>query len=275
MGFTPTCSDQVAGYVEFVRRSHSAVDAQTNVVGAAVFTGRDSIDAYRKPPNRTLTTAFPCFSVGSRGGDAVQAKMFLSKNIKAPNVGFAQRFEKGEFRQDARSILSAARTILTSQIEGLILLDHQRFALARCMALLEDALAVRRARRKLTLVVKGPPGSGKSVVALKLWAHAVETLGRVAGSKHFVTTSESQADNWERTIDEIHGNADWLARRASSFQPIKGSDFSKLLAHHEIQSGGRTGWRATLKALKELESSIRPSVVPTPAPSRSSMRRMP
>jgi DUF2075 family protein len=242
-------SDQVAGYVEFVRRSHSAVDPHTNVAGAAIFTGRDSVDAYRKPPNRTLATAFPCFSIGSPGLDAAQAQMFLSKNIKAPNPAFAQRFQMGEFRQDAHSILSAAQTILRSSTQGLVLLDYQRFALARCMALLQDALAEHGRQRKLTLVVKGPPGS---VVALKLWAHAVETLGRVTGSKHFVTTSESQADNWERTIDEIHGNADWLARRASSFQPIKGADFSKLLSTHKIQSGGRTGWRTTLKALQDL-----------------------
>lgn len=246
-------SDQVAGYVEFVRRSHSAVDAQTNIVGAAIFTRPDSVDAYRKPPNRTLTTAFPCFSIGANGQDAVQAKLFLSKNIKAPNPGFAQRFQRGEFRQDARSILAAADSVLKSTAEGLVLLDHQRFALARCTALLQDALAEHGKQHKLTLVVKGPPGSGKSVVALKLWAHAVEKLGRVTGSKHFVTTSESQADNWERTIDVIHGNADWLARRASSFQPIKGNEFGPLLQKHQIQSGGRTGWRTTLAALRDLE----------------------
>jgi len=244
-------SDQVAGYVEFVRRSHSAVDARTNVVGAAVFTSREPVDAYRKPPNRTLTTAFPCFSIGSHKDDAAQAKLFLCKNIKAPNAAFAARFEKGEFRQDARSILAAARTILASTADGLVLLDHQRFALARCMALLQDALAEHGQQRKLTLVVKGPPGSGKSVVALKLWAHAVETLSRVTGSKHFVTTSESQADNWERTVNAIHGNADWLARRASSFQPIKGNDYSPLLKQHEIQPGGRAGWRTTLATLKD------------------------
>jgi DUF2075 family protein len=183
--------------------------------------------------------------------DTAQAQAFLSKNIKAPNATFARHFEAGEFRQDAHSILSAAHTILKSTDRSLVLLDHQRFALARCMALLQQVLAEHGAQRKVTLVVKGPPGSGKSVVALKLWAHAVETLGRVPGSKHFVTTSESQADNWERTINEIHGNADWLARRASSFQPIRGADYSKLLSTHQIQSGGRTGWRATLKAFKE------------------------
>lgn len=245
-------SDQVAGYVEFVRRSHSAVDSHTNVAGAAIFTGRDSVDAYRKPPNRTLTTAFPCFSIGSPGLDTSQAQIFLSKNIKAANPTFAQRFEMGEFRQDADSILSAAQMILRSTTSGLVLLDYQRFALARCIALLQNALAGNGKQRKLTLVVKGPPGSGKSVVALKLWAHAVETLGQVIGSKHFVTTSESQADNWERTIDEIHGNADWLARRASSFQPIKGANYSKLLATHKIRSRGRTGWRSTLKALNDV-----------------------
>ncbi len=84
-------SDQVAGYVEFVRRSHPAVDARTNVVGAAVFTGREPVDAYRQPPNRTLTTAFPCFSVGAHKDDAAQAKLFLSKNIKAPNAAFRAR----------------------------------------------------------------------------------------------------------------------------------------------------------------------------------------
>jgi uncharacterized protein len=182
----------------------------------------------------------------------VQAQAFLSKNIKAPNPAFARRFEMGEFRQDSQSILSAARTILSSTTKGLVLLDYQRFALARCMALLQDALAEKDSHRKLTLVVKGPPGSGKSVVALNLWAHAVEILGQVIGSKHFVTTSESQADNWERTIDQIHGNSDWLARRASSFQPIRGNEYGALLAKHKIQSGGRTAWRTTLKALQDL-----------------------
>ncbi len=228
------------------------------MVGAAIFTRPDSVDAYRKPPNRTLTTAFPCFSIGANGPDTAQAKAFLSRNIKAPDAAFAQRFQKGEFRQDACSILSAARTILESQTEGLVLLDHQRFALARCMALLQDALAQHGAQRKLTLVVKGPPGSGKSVVALKLWAHAVETLSQVAGSKHFVTTSESQADNWERTIDQIHGNADWLSRRASSFQPIKGTEFGPLLQKHRIPSGGRA---SLISLASRISSSITSTVV--------------
>jgi DUF2075 family protein len=249
-GFYSHPSDQVAGYVEFVRRSHSAIDAQTNVAGAAVFTGRDPVDAYRKPPNNTLTAAFPCFAIAARPDEAAEAKRFLSKNIKAPNERFARRFESGEFRQDARSIVDAAAAILDSKATSLVLMDHQRFALARCLGLLQDALADHGTRRKLALVVKGPPGSGKSVVALKLWARAVELLGRESGSKHFVTTSESQADNWERIVGRLHGNADWIARRASSFQPFKGNDFGRLLKAHGLESRGRAGWRDALETLK-------------------------
>lgn len=244
-------SDQVAGYVEFVRRSHSAVDRTTHVTGAALFTGRDPIDVYRQPPNRTLAAAYPCFVIGTAGPDAAQAQLFLSRNIKAPNPTFAKRFQHGAFRQDARSVLTAAHTILKSTTDSLVLLDHQRFALARCQALLEQAFATHGTHRKLTLVVKGPPGSGKSVVALKLWAYAVKALGRVRGSKHFITTSESQADNWERTIDSIHGSADWLARRASTFQPYPSRQYRQFLKESGIASRGRARWRTTLRALKD------------------------
>jgi len=250
-GYYSHPSDQVAGYAEFIKRSHSEVDVHTNVVGAAIFTGRDTVDAYRKPPNKNLSAAFPCFAIAARAEDSAAARQFLTKNIKAPNERFAKRFQRGEFRQDARSIVDAANNILASKANALVLLDHQRFALARCVGLLREALGDTKSNRKLTLVVKGPPGSGKSVVALKLWASAVGILGREAGSKHFVTTSESQADNWERIVGTLHGNADWIARRASSFQPFKGSDFSRILKSCAVESRGRADWRETLAMLKD------------------------
>jgi DUF2075 family protein len=250
-GFYLHPSDQVGAYVEFVKRSHSAVDARTNVVGAAIFTGPQSVDAYRQPPNRNLASAYPCYAIGGNSREFLEAQHFLTKNIKIADPQFAERFESGEFRQDACSILVAAQSILKSRADGLVLLDHQRFALGRCMGLLQSALAERSKHHKITMVIKGPPGSGKSVVALKLWAEAVQKLGRVAGSKHFVSTSESQADNWERTINELHGNADLLARRASSFQPLSGIAFGRALTQFAIETKGRTGWRETLKALHD------------------------
>ena len=62
-----------------------------------------------------------------------------------------------------------------------------------------DKRMVVHAQEKMVIVVEGPPGSGKSVLAAHLWASLAQS-GRVDGNIVFVTTSGCQRKNWENLL---------------------------------------------------------------------------
>jgi DUF2075 family protein len=197
-------SEQVRGYVEYCRRFHSAVhDAKAEVDGCAFMTNGADVSAYLAAPHDELTRGFPVF--GNSATDLTERfPRFLDEYFTDPDDGFADRFEKGRYLQDRNFIRQVAEALRDPKQERFVLLDHQRKGFELAMAAVERVLS--RGTGKAVILVEGPPGSGKSVLAANLWA-ALARDPRFANNIVFTTTSGSQKSNWKHIFEELAGGA--------------------------------------------------------------------
>lgn len=214
-------SDQVRGYVEYCQRFHSAVhEHNADVSGCTLFTNTGSIAAYQAHPHDSLVSAFPVFT-----NDPANAKgpfaAFLRGRLARPDEEFAYAFENGRYRQDRGFVKSVAAAIGSSSEPPFVLLDGQRLGFEQCLSALDAQLETIE-RKKRVIVVEGPPGSGKSVIAARLWA-AAATDPRIPedGNVVFVTTSGSQKANWRSLFEKTSGAqaARGMVRTANEFNP--------------------------------------------------------
>src|ERR1051325_5209911 len=97
--------------------------------------------------------------------------------------------------------------ILHRQQRPIVLWDNQRRAFALVKARVEQAVIGRRHPKKTVVLIEGPPGSGKSVVAAKVWASLVTDPNLPKGNVVITTTSASQSSNWRYLFEKATGNA--------------------------------------------------------------------
>jgi hypothetical protein len=254
-------SEQVRGYVEYCRRFHSAVqDAKAKVQGCVLFTRDFITEPYVLPPNTDLAEDYPIFTLSEEDVDD-RVPATLSTWLTAPHPEFARAFENGRYRQDRGFVRQVAAQILDTNLRPFELLDNQRRAFALCCAEADAVVAHWRkgtSARKV-LVVKGPPGSGKSAVAVKLWAHLSLNDQVPDGDLVFMTTSLSQNTNWTSLFESAGANgARGLLRKASAVHPVSTGRLGQLRVRH-----GRdflntvSAWRANLETLANVGESTR------------------
>jgi len=228
-------SDQVRGYVEYCRRFHSAVHDQKAVVnGCVFFTQKTPIQAYTLTPNDALTLEFPCFSF-QEADLAEPFPAFIAKTITEPDVEFAGAFERGYYKQDRGFVRQIAGQILKPDESPFVLLDNQRRAFSLCRAQADSALYAQGSiAAKKVIVIEGPPGSGKSVVAAKLWAALATDERLPEGPIVFTSTSASQNSNWAhlfaRTAGSVGGAG--VVKKATSYTPITTHSLGQLRTKH-------------------------------------------
>lgn len=194
-------SEQVRGYVEYCRYFHSTIlDWGAHVSGCAYLTDTTCADSYRDAPYEHLVADYPVFTIAS---DDVQERFpsYLAARFVAPDESFAEAFERGVYRQDRSFVEYVAKSVLGSKEHMLVLLDEQRRGYEYCLAevtrLLRDD---GRSGRKLVILVEGPPGSGKSVLAAHLWA-TLASDPTIAGDVVFTTTSACQRTVWKHLFE--------------------------------------------------------------------------
>lgn len=193
-------SDQVRGYVEYCRYFHSeVVNTGAAVEGCVFFTSAQDATVYCGEPYTELVTEYPIFT-------STQLDKFcthLSGHLKEPDYVFAAAFEKGSYQQDRNLVRQLSDLILRDDQEVFVLLDEQRKGYELCLQEIDGLLSQTDVDtdEKLVIIIEGPPGSGKSVLAAKLWA-ALAHESRWRGNVVMTATSSSQKSNWQASFEK-------------------------------------------------------------------------
>lgn len=223
-------ADQVKGYTEYCRRFHSVVlDEKAEVNGCVFFTQPIDLKPYRERPNAQLSAEYPLYN----SEDVGELSDFVVSKISKGDDEFAAHFVNGFYKQDRNILRQVAENLSQNSdtVRPFILLDEQRLGFNIVMKTLEERVAD---GKKEVIVVQGPPGSGKSAVAVNLWIESViKYAGKPDGGNIvFVTTSGSQNDNWNE-IFNAYGkkyHASDLILRANDFNPgMSGGKMKEVL----------------------------------------------
>ena len=215
-------SDQVRGYVQYCTNFHSAVLEENAGVGGCVFFTRSfNIEPYCEFPNDKLTKEYPVYDRDRRSD---LAKKVLNQ-IDGSDKDWAVKFINGYYKQN-RNILRQVADAFAAQTDArpFVLIGEQSKGYHLVLHRLSQAVMLNG--EKKVIVVSGPPGSGKSAIALNLWAEAVRRYvsnleGEHPGNVVFVATSSSQDDNWQSVFSRYSNiaSAGALVVRSNNFNP--------------------------------------------------------
>ena len=251
-------SAQVAGYVEWCQNFHSTVqDRGAGVHGCVLFTKDAYYHTYGLPPNEELTRRYPCFSTAAND---IKERLpeFFANRITEPDHEFARDFVNGSYRQNRSFVALVGEQILSAERSPFVLLDGQRKAFDIVRARVEQALDQRQPK-KTVIIVYGPPGSGKSAVAAKVWASLVCNPETSRGNIVVTTTSASQNSNWKRLFQRAGGNrgAAGSVVAATAYSPIDTTAFGRLRDRFPTAFRDASDWRHNMNMLRSLIGELR------------------
>jgi DUF2075 family protein len=247
-------ADQVRGYTEYCRRFHSTVqEERADVRGCVLFTRDHFVARYADPPNDTLVRDYPCFTLAPNVvREAWPA--YLARSLNTPDERFARAFVAGRYRQDRGFIRQIGAQIRDRARSPFELLDHQRRAFALARARLEFEVLGRGTPRKQVIVIQGPPGSGKSVLAARIWSALVTDDRLPDGAAVLTTTSTAQTSNWSKLFQIAGGAraASGVVKRAASYVPITTQTLGRLRGRHGADfASDPAAWRENVQLLRD------------------------
>jgi hypothetical protein len=251
-------SRQVAGYTEYIRRFHSEVlERNATVNGCVFFTRTGRAEQYKLAPNHLLAANYPVFTTSTAD---VQDRFpaFATSLLAEPAETFARDFEHGRYRQDRGFVKQMGQQLLDPTKSPFVLLEKQDQAFLLCRERISQVLDGRDgATRKHVVIVHGPPGSGKSVVAAHLWATLVTDGTLKSGDVVITTTSASQNSNWIHLVEIAARTtgARGVIKKATSYHPVSTHAVGQLRKKHEDSLfQDASDWRNNLALLKSLRS---------------------
>lgn len=247
-------SDQVRGYTEYCRRFHSTVqDQRADVRGCVLFTRDYFVDRYSEPPNEALVNDYPCFTLAPH---IVRESWpaYLVRSLRSSDEQFARAFVAGRYRQDRGFVRQIGAQIRDRANSPFVLLDHQRRAFALVRDRLEAKVLGDGAPRKQVIVIQGPPGSGKSVLAARIWSALVTDERLPDGAAVLTTTSTAQTSNWAKLFRISSGAraAAGVVKRAASYVPVTPRNLGLLRQRHGGDfATNPAAWRDNVQLLRD------------------------
>jgi hypothetical protein len=215
----------------------------------------------RQLPTRSSPPAFRS-SLPSPTNVHQRFPAFFRDRLTNPHEAFANAFEAGRYRQNRGFVAQIGAQILNPESQVFELLDNQRAAFALCRAIINDTFVATTSAEppKKVVIITGPPGSGKSAIAARLWASLVTDPTLPDGDVVFTTTSQSQNSNWSHLFDQVAGPrvARGVVRRATAHSPISLQELKQLrLRRGDHFLSPANPWRENLTTLRAVSGRLR------------------
>jgi hypothetical protein len=201
----------------------------------------------------TLVAEYPVF-VDSLEDTRERFPSYVLSYLKRPDPGFAAGFEAGRYRQDRSFCLQMAAQIADPTNSPFELLDGQRRGLEICRARIEEAFLAANRHRKTVIIIEGPPGSGKSVIAARLWADLMHDPRTAGNGIVLTTTSAAQRCNWEDLFAKAAGRAagKGVVVPANQYAPQAAAWIAKYRKKHgQSKLVDADAWRDNVQACVE------------------------
>lgn len=256
-GTTLHPSEQVRGYTEYCRRFHSTVqEMQADVHGCVLLTRSTHTAPYVADANANLAKHYPLFTLSDTDVNE-RIPRYFSSRLSEPDEIFAGAFERGYYRQDRNFCRQLGEQITNPGNSPFVLLDNQRLAFARCKQAVENALFKSAQPQKTALVIQGPPGSGKSVIAAHLWAWLVQDSRVRPGNIVVTTTSASQRSNWEHTFQRLGHGGQGAIMPANRYAPVSTAELGRAMKANKAHDWDPKNWDSNIRVLRDWRGSLR------------------
>ena len=213
---------QVRQYTLYCQYFHSVVvDEGARCSGLVYFTDKVDLRPYKDGPNATLCEEYPLYNSSSSSTNDLA--VYIADTLKKPDFAFANRFVKGEYKQDRNILRQVAKSLATMKNSTVrnpfVLLDNQDFGFNKVLSIVKEAVEDETGQKQV-VIVSGPPGSGKSAVAANLWVECAKKHNK-GENVVFVATSSSQYDPWTETFSSVTGKrgAKGFILTANKFNP--------------------------------------------------------
>ena len=224
-------SEQALDYASWLAEYHSAFTAGDMVAASAAYCHNSTGDAestLRDPRFNDLLRESPLFSSGQGNGltDFVAAQVGQGGGVALLDRLFGATF------QPSKRVMDSLEAVLEAREEW-HLLDEQRLAYNAILA------EVRRQRARVgrsAVIVRGAPGTGKTVVAVQLLAAALRLRWKAAhstGGKAFTTALRSKF----KGADDL-----FIWNMNTRKAPTQGLDLLLVDEAHRVRETSDTRW---------------------------------